>query len=134
VDAAYEHFWNKSWQTSVYGGYVATKYNTQANAILCSGEAAGGFLGAGAGSGSAAVAAAGCNNNNAQWIAGSRTQFNIDSSTYLGLDIAYLGLTSATMPAGTSVPGTGTQPAGVRSISNQGTWIGQFRIHRNFYP
>ena len=25
VNAAYEHFWNKHWQTSIYGGYSATK-------------------------------------------------------------------------------------------------------------
>ncbi|MEI9805223.1 MAG: porin [Pseudolabrys sp.] len=134
VQAAYEHFWSKSWQTSLYGGYIATSYNTQANAILCAGEAAGGFTGAGAGAGSAAVAAAGCNNNNAQYIIGSRTQFNIDSSTYLGVDIAYLGLKSGTMPAGTPVPASGAQPAGVRAIQDQNTWVGQFRIHRNFYP
>ena len=35
VNAAYEHFWTKRWQTSVYGGYLATSYNTTANANLC---------------------------------------------------------------------------------------------------
>ncbi len=37
VNAAYEHFWNKRWQTSVYGAYTATSYNTAANsdAVRC---------------------------------------------------------------------------------------------------
>ena len=35
VNAAYEHFWNPRWRTSLYGGYAAVSYNNQANAILC---------------------------------------------------------------------------------------------------
>jgi porin-like protein len=44
VNAAYEHFWNPQWRTSLYGGYAAVSYNDQGNRILCS------LLGAGAGS------------------------------------------------------------------------------------
>ena len=32
VNAAYEHFWTKRWQTSVYGDYTATSYDSTANA------------------------------------------------------------------------------------------------------
>ena len=35
VNAAYEHFWNAQWRTSVYGGYAAVSYNAQANAMIC---------------------------------------------------------------------------------------------------
>ena len=28
VNAAYEHHWSPHWQTSVYGGYIATSYNS----------------------------------------------------------------------------------------------------------
>ena len=38
VNAAFEHHWNPHWQTSVYGGYVATSYNAAANATLLRGR------------------------------------------------------------------------------------------------
>ena len=36
INAAYEHFWNPQWRTSLYGGYGAVSYNEQANNMLCS--------------------------------------------------------------------------------------------------
>src|SRR6185437_7505400 len=35
VNAAYEHFWNPRWRTSIYGGYAEVNYNNGANSILC---------------------------------------------------------------------------------------------------
>ena len=35
VNAAYEHHWNKKWQTSIYGAYLATSYDAVANTQLC---------------------------------------------------------------------------------------------------
>ena len=35
VNAAYEHFWNPRWRTSLYGGYAEVKYSGTANDILC---------------------------------------------------------------------------------------------------
>ena len=31
----------------------------------------------------------GCNNNFQYWTVGTRTQFNVDSQTYIGLDVIY---------------------------------------------
>jgi Porin subfamily len=134
VNAAYEHFWSKSWQTSVYGGYIATTYNATANAGLCAAEA-----------GTAAQIAAGtsplgnvvtgtCNNNWAVWNVGTRTQWNIDSQTALGVDIVYQNVVTANGGATGVIPASGTQPVALRSYSDQNAWMGQFRIHRNFYP
>jgi hypothetical protein len=126
VNAAYEHFWNKSWQTSVYGAYLKTSYSTNANANLCALYAPG------------VLAAAGgvCNMNNGVWNVGSRTQWNIDSQTAMGVDIVYQRLMSAQVSttAGIIVAASGAQPAGLRTVGDQGSWMGQFRIHRNFYP
>lgn len=119
VNAAYEHYWNKSWQTSLYGAYSKTSYNSTANGLLCAGFAPG---------------VAGCNMNFAVWNIGSRTQWNIDSQTAMGVDIVYQRLQTGTASGTVIVAGSGTQPAAVRSISDQGSWMGQFRIHRNFYP
>ena len=33
VNAAYEHFWNPRWRTSLYGGYAAVSHNRRGNAI-----------------------------------------------------------------------------------------------------
>jgi hypothetical protein len=132
VNAAYEHFWSPHWQTSVYGAYISTGYNAQANAMLCSME--GSFVaGAGAGAGIAAVAAGACNNNWSYWNVGTRTQFNLDSQTYLGLDVVYTDLQTA-LSGMTATAASGTQPAVARVVSDQSAFIFEFRVHRNFYP
>src|SRR5674476_1571901 len=61
VNAAYEHFWSKSWQTSVYGAYTATTYNANANAYMCAAETLGGT--AAIGSAFSNVAGVTCDNN-----------------------------------------------------------------------
>jgi hypothetical protein len=124
VNAAYEHFWNKSWQTSVYGAYQSISYNNTANGILCANEvAAFGALTGGT-----------CNNNFQIWNIGTRTQWNIDSQTAMGLDIVYQKIQTASSGATYTFPTTGSQATGPRTIGDQGSWMGQFRIHRNFYP
>jgi hypothetical protein len=128
VNAAYEHYWNKSWQTSVYGGYAKTTYSATANANLCANVDTA-IIGA-----AAATLANGCNNNWGLWNIGSRTQWNIDSQTAMGVDIVYSRLQTATSGVAAVMPAAGTQPSGARSLSDQGSWMGQFRIHRNFYP
>ncbi|HEY4142968.1 MAG TPA: porin [Pseudolabrys sp.] len=121
VNAAYEHFWNKSWQTSVYGGYQKTEYNSTANALLC-------------GSQTLVTGFTSCNMNFAVWDIGSRTQWNIDSQTALGFDVLYQRVNSAQFGGPTVVAASGTQPSAARTVGDFGTWMGQFRIHRNFYP
>jgi hypothetical protein len=130
VNAAYEHFWSKSWQTSVYGAYIATSYNATANALLCAGENAGGIWVANSFSGT-------CDNNWQVWNIGTRTQWNVDSQTAMGVDIVYQKLQTANGGASANVlqsSSTTSQPTAVRTFSDQGAFMGQFRIHRNFYP
>ncbi|HEY5305415.1 MAG TPA: porin, partial [Pseudolabrys sp.] len=123
VNAAYEHFWNKHWQTSVYGTYLQTTYDTTANANLCAVEAP--VLGM--------AVATGCNNNWSYYDIGTRTQWNVDSQTYIGLDVIYTNLTSAKGATPTAF-GSGTQPVAVRTLGDQSAWIAEMRVHRNFYP
>ena len=93
VNAAYEHFWSKQWQTSVYGAYTATTYNANANAYMCLAETTGG--GSALGPAFANPNGVACDNNFNVWTIGTRTQFNIDASTYLGVDVVYQKLESA---------------------------------------
>jgi hypothetical protein len=138
VNAAYEHFWNKSWQTSVYGAYTATTYNANANGYLCNAETLGGGAFGPAFSNPHGVA---CNNNFNVWTVGTRTQWNIDSSTYLGLDVVYeklqTGLSGMVAnygnggESGATATSAGTGP---RDVADQSALMVQFRVHRNFYP
>jgi hypothetical protein len=110
VNAAYEHFWSKQVKTSLYGGYAAVSYNDTANNILCNGHPH--------------TVTSGCDNDWNTWWIGSRTQFNLDAATYLGVDILYGKLMSAT----------------------RGPWYQQYyetdpdqvmvrgRVHHDFYP
>jgi hypothetical protein len=128
VNAAYEHFWSKQWQTSVYGAYTATTYNANANGYLCVAETAG----------THAFTIPGgvtCNNNFNVWTIGTRTQFNIDASTYLGVDVVYqkleTGLSGMTANYGNGAENAATGP---RDVADQSALMVQFRVHRNFYP
>ena len=133
VNAAYEHFWNKSWQTSVYSGYAKTSYNSDANNALC-GSVTGAIASGSITAAMVGTSAAGCNNNWSLWNVGTRTQWNIDSQTAMGVDIVYQRLQTGSAGVVSTVPAVASQLAAVRSISDQGSWMGQFRIHRNFYP
>ena len=120
VNAAYEHFWNKRWQTSIYGAYTSFSYDSTANTLLCAAENRVGN------------AITTCNNNFNYWAVGTRTQFNIDSQTYVGLDVVYTELDQKM--AGTYTSGQGTADVATRTLSNQSAWMAEFRFHRNFYP
>ncbi len=76
----------------------------------------------------------GCDNNWAVWNVGTRTQWNIDSQTYIGVDVVYQVLQTATVPDGLATFGFGQQPAATRDVDDQSAFMAQFRVHRNFYP
>ena len=163
VNAAYEHFWNKQWRTSVVGGYFAVTYNGQANAMLCSLEGFSGIPGVvngsglnpipnGTGSGTLSVANGGCNNNWNTWWLGTRTQWNLTPDTYFALELMYENMKSATsvngrVPTGglvtTGASGTALSASGVvpgttattgQSVGNNDNWMLRFRVHKDFYP
>jgi hypothetical protein len=123
VNVAYEHFWNPHWQTSVYGAYTATSYDAAANGYMCHIETLGAF----------SLNGATCNNNFQTVTIGTRTQFNLDSQTYLGVDIVYQELQTGLSGMQANY-GNGAEAAGPRTVSNQSALMGEFRVHRNFYP
>jgi hypothetical protein len=116
-NAAYEHFWNPAWKTSVYGGYAAVRYGDRANNMLC-----GGVGGIALGSGAPVVV--GCDNNWSSWWLGSRTQWNVTKDFYMGVDVLYSKLSTATNAA--------VQP--VALTSSQDNVAIRFRVHRDFMP
>ncbi len=101
--------------------------------MLCSAE------GDGAGVGTAAVANAGCNNDWSYWAAGSRLQWDVTKSFYVGVEALYSEQISAKSSIGL-VPGpAGLTDAtlcdsGVCSIKNEGNWAFTLRMHKDFLP
>jgi Porin subfamily len=130
INAAYTHFWNSQWKSTLWGSYYQESYPTLANAIICTGQ---GF-GVG-GVGNLSVAAAGCDNDWAAWGVGLRTQWAISSTFYMGLEVLYSNLQSASTPTGTILlaPGLG-KPTQLYTIEDQDIWAVRLRVHRDFYP
>jgi hypothetical protein len=128
VNAAYEHFWNPRWRSSLYGGYAAVSYGDRANAILCSAEGTAN----GTGTGSLAVARPGCDNDWQTWWLGSRTQWNVTKDFYMGLDVLYSKIMTADLNA-PGAAGTSFLAAG-QHTGDVDNWMFRFRVHRDFYP
>ncbi len=66
------------------------------------------------------------------WQVGTRTQWNLDSSTYIGLDVNYTRLNTAYQGVGT-YSANGSKPA-VTAVDDQDVWSGISRVQRSFYP
>ena len=124
VNAAYEHFWTTRWRTSLYGGYAEVSYSDTANRILCSG--------------SATTSVAGCDNDWQTWWIGSRTQWNVTKDFYLGLDVLYQKLSSATIGVsptlGPQAIATNTVNGALALKTDPDNVSVRFRVHRDFYP
>jgi len=133
VNASYEHYWTPSVHESLFGAYYAVSYGSgtgSANSMLCVME------GNGAGVGATAVAGTGCNNNWSMYAIGSRLQWDVTKSFYLGLEGIYDHMDSA------SVNSTGIIPAGsplafgaaTHIESNANVWTISARMHKDFLP
>ena len=133
VNASFEHYWTPQWHQSLAGAYINVKYDSLANAMLCAGASGGN----GTGIGSAAVAAAGCDNNWSMWGLGSRLQWDVTKSFYLGVEVLYTHLNSANTFNGV-ISGTGfninTTNAPVFQTGHLDNWSGTVRMHKDFLP
>jgi hypothetical protein len=135
-NAGYEHYWTPAWHTSLYGAWYQVSYGSSANAMLCTLEGSGNGAG---GLGSLAVATPGCNNNWSTWGIGSRTQWDVTKTFYLGVEVLYQDMHSAQsfnnlVPAGTSI-GTGSGPSSAtNSVKDESNWMVSVRAHRDFLP
>jgi hypothetical protein len=135
---SYEHYWTPQWHQSFTGGYMQIRYDDAANDMLCALEGQGAR---GSGHGGAAVAAAGCNNNWNYWAVGSRLQWDVTKSFYLGVEALYITQDSASSATGlvptVAAIGAPTLCAvagqGCRS-SNNNEWVFTLRMHKDFLP
>jgi len=132
VSASYEHFWTPAVHESFFGAYNGVSYNSSANAMLCSvaGFSGGTF-------GATAVATPGCSNNWTYWTAGSRLQWDVTKSFYLGVEALYTQLNGATTPTGAAggYAFTGTGASGPQVMEGKSSdWVFTVRAHRDFLP
>jgi hypothetical protein len=135
---SYEHYWTPQWHQSFTGAYMQLNYGDTANDILCSVE------GQATGTGSTAIAHPGCNNNWNYWGVGSRLQWDVTKSFYLGVEVLYLqqdtassatGLvpTAAALGAPTVCAVAPAAGGGCRN-TNENTWVFTLRMHKDFLP
>ena len=76
---------------------------------------------------------AGCDNDWSTWWLGSRTQWNVTKDFYLGVDVMYAKLFSASLPGNNTTQGR-TAIGGATHVSDMDNWQFRFRVHRDFYP
>ena len=146
IGAAYQHFWNRKWRTSWYGGYVVVDYNQTATNLIC----APGTIGAGSFFAPAAsvrprpaasTRGFNCNPDFSFYQVGSRTQWNPVPQLDIGLDIMYTKLNTA-FKGVANLAANGSRPACFNdlpgnpgcSVDDQGVWSAMFRWQRNFFP
>jgi hypothetical protein len=136
VNAAYDHFWRPDLRTSLYGSYLAIRYNDTANLSICGTMVgvppAGGISFTAPGT----TGLASCNQNFNIWTVGSRTQWNITPWFYVGFDVFYQKLQSASDGAivrYTAAAGT-AKPTALYAISDQDDVAFRVRFHRDIIP
>jgi hypothetical protein len=134
VNASYEHYWAPQWHESFYGGYYAVSYDSQANTYLCLAEAGTALTAVNV----TAPAPGSCNNNWSVWYAGSRLQWDVTKTFYLGVEALYDNLQSATPVGGSggAILANLQTVAGVTTHqeSNANNWAITFRAHKDFLP
>ena len=102
VNASFEHYWTPAVHESLYGAYYAVSYaegTGSANSMLCVMEGNGVLVG------SLAIAGPNCNNNWSMWGVGSRLQWDITKSFYIGVEGLYDNMKSATVNTTGIIPG-----------------------------
>ncbi len=129
-NASFEHYWTPALHQSLAGGYMAVRYNDQANAMLCA------LGGDGHGDGSTAFAHAGCDMNWNFWGIGSRLQWDVTKSFYVGVEVLYDHMDGAHTSDGL-LHGFNPQEEreGVLFVKNHNdAWSANVRMHKDFLP
>jgi hypothetical protein len=133
---AWEHYYTPQWHESFSGSYGAESYSNTANAILCEAEGNGN---GGAAVGTGATATAGCNNNWSYWTAGTRLQWDVTKSFYIGVEALYLKYNSAQtsnglIPSTVGVGSTCNLANNNCTVANLSDWAFTVRMHKDFLP
>jgi Porin subfamily len=134
INAAYDHLWLPNFRTSIYGSYMRNDYGDNANRAICRAQQQ---VLAGAITFTAAQVDTGvCNNNWNWWTVGSRTQYNFTPWFYVGFDVLYSKLETASDGAIVQFTALGgaAKPTALYGITNQESYSLRIRMHRDIVP
>ncbi|HVI49570.1 MAG TPA: porin, partial [Candidatus Sulfotelmatobacter sp.] len=146
INAAYDHLWLPNFRTSLYGSYFKVDYGANANLAICNAQSRP-FAGLGPAATPSAIGGSiafnpvqvvngACNNNWAFWTIGSRTQYNFTPWFYVGFDVIYQKLETASSGANvtyTALTGT-AKPTAIYHIQDQDNYGLRIRVHRDIVP
>jgi hypothetical protein len=77
----------------------------------------------------------GCDNNWSSWWIGTRTQWNVTKDFYMGVDVLYSKLNSATAQVSPTLGPLAVSPnLGLLPATDPDNFSVRFRVHRDFYP
>ena len=132
-NASFEHYWTPSVHELLFGAYYAVSYNTgtgSANSMLCAME------GNGVGIGATAAAGVGCNNNWSMYAIGSRLQWDVTKSFYLGIEGIYDHMNSASVTTSGAIPAGSPLAIGGATVvePHANVWTVSVRMHKDFLP
>ena len=129
IFGSYEHFWTPSLRTSIYGSYISFEHNGAAKDAICATQTS---------SSSAFQGGAGCDPDWSMWNIGSRSQWNVTKDLYVGLDVIYQKLNSASTRTGTLLQNVGgggkCNNCGFYTVADQDAVTATWRIHRDIVP
>jgi hypothetical protein len=137
VAAAYQHYWNSQWRTSVAGGYSEIRYNDSAKAMLCGAN----VNSAGIGTGLSTVFGAfrpgagfSCDPSFSVSTVSTRTAWNPHRSLEIGLDLIWAHIDTAF--GGTAIMGSanGARPAGPYKLEDQDNFLAVLRVQKSVLP
>jgi Porin subfamily len=146
INAAYDHLWLPNFRTSLYGSYWRIEYGNNANLAICNAQSntnigLSPFANPSAVGGSIAFTAAQvlngtCSNNFNYWTVGSRTQYNFTPWFYVGFDVIYQKLETASNGAQvtyTALGGT-AKPTAIYQVQDMDNYGLRIRVHRDIVP
>jgi len=128
IQAAYQHYWNAQWRTSVVGGYQETNYSATAASMIC-GTAANsvnqlpGVLTAGST----------CDPSFSQTSVSTRTAWNPHPTLEIGLDLIWYHLDTA-HSGSITLAASGARPAGIYALDDQDRFLGILRVQKTVLP
>jgi Porin subfamily len=132
VNAAWDHLWTRNLKTSVYGYWLNVEYNQTAAALIAittcgaNGQQAGAIN---------RVPLLNCDPDFQVWGVGSRTQWNITPSFYVGFDVFYQRIETAFAGSAFFTAAAGSpRPSGNYEISNQENVSATVRAHWDILP
>jgi hypothetical protein len=130
LTAAYQHYWNSQWRTSVIGGYSKVNFDSAAQGFLCSPNGASQVVFGSFGAGSTLN----CSPSFGLTSVSTRTAWNPHPMVEIGLDLIWNHVQTAFAGSTVALSAQGAQPAGLYRTANQDNYFMMLRLQKNILP